>query len=150
MHTAAFGNFDTLKLLIEKGADVNAHNDFDATALLWAARDPEKARLLVERGADVNARSKQGRTPLMLASLLQGGAPTVAMLLAKGAAVNVQDGRGDTALGLAATIGEVEIMRLLLAGGADPSVRNSRGETQSFWPPRASAPKPFASCSSGG
>ena len=73
MHAAAFGNLETLKLLLDAGADVNARNDFDATALLWAARDPEKARLLIEHGADVNAQSKQGRTPLMVASLRRGG-----------------------------------------------------------------------------
>src|SRR6266496_1003420 len=48
MHAAAFGNLETLKLLIDRGAGVNAKNDFDATALLWAARDPEKTRLLIE------------------------------------------------------------------------------------------------------
>src|SRR5262249_13760791 len=129
MHAAAFGNLETLRLLIDRGANVNAKNDFDATALLWAARDPEKARLLVEHGADVNARSKQGRTPLMLASLRHGGSQTVALLLAKGSEVNVKDGKGDTALGLAASIGEVESMRMLLARGADPDVRNARGES---------------------
>jgi ankyrin repeat protein len=129
MHAAAFGNVETLRLLIDRGANVNAKNDFDATALLWAARDPEKARLLVEHGADVNARSKQGRTPLMLASLRHGGSQTVARLLAKGAEVNVKDGKGDTALGLAASIGEVESMKMLLAKGAEPDARNARGES---------------------
>ena len=85
MHAAAFGNVEILKLLLDAGADVNARNDFDATALLWGARDPEKARLLIEHGANVNARSKQGRTPLMLASLRPGGSETVALMLQKGA-----------------------------------------------------------------
>lgn len=129
MLAAAFGNFETLKLILDSGADVNAWNDFDATALLWGARDADKARLLIERGANINAPSRQGRTPLMLASLREGGSPVVALMLAKGAAVNVQDTRGDTALGLAATIGEVETMRLLLAKGADPAVVNRKGET---------------------
>ena len=68
MHAAAFGNFETLKLLVDAGADANAHNDHDATALLWAARDTEKARLLIERGADVNATSMEGQTPLIAAA----------------------------------------------------------------------------------
>src|SRR5690348_7081614 len=46
MHAAAFGNLETMKLLLDAGADVNAHNDFNATALLWAASDIDKARLL--------------------------------------------------------------------------------------------------------
>ena len=41
MHAAAFGNFETLKALINAGANVNARNQMDATALLWAAGDPE-------------------------------------------------------------------------------------------------------------
>jgi len=129
MHAAAFGNLETLRLLLDRGAAVNAANDFGATALLWSARDPEKARLLIEHGAGVNAASKQGRTPLMLASLRPGGAPTVALLLAKGADPKLADTHGNTALLLAATIGEADIMRLLLARGADPAAPNDKGET---------------------
>ena len=53
MYAAAFGNIETLRILLDAGADPNARNEFNATALLWAARNPEKARLLIERGADV-------------------------------------------------------------------------------------------------
>jgi ankyrin repeat protein len=35
MQAAAFGNLETLKLLLDRGADVNAKNDSAATALLW-------------------------------------------------------------------------------------------------------------------
>src|SRR5437868_14474792 len=83
MHSAAYGNLAEMKLLLDAGADVNARNAFDATALLWCARDAQKARLLIEHGADVNARSKQGRTPLMLASMRAGGSDIVTMMLAK-------------------------------------------------------------------
>jgi ankyrin repeat protein len=121
MHAAAFGNFATLKLLVEAGADVNARNISDATALLWCAGNPEKARFLIENKADVNARSKQGMTPLKVASLRPGNAETVALLLAKGADVNDQGGPFNiSALFLAASTAEVETVRLLLANGANP------------------------------
>jgi ankyrin repeat protein len=119
MHAAAFGNLQTLKLLIEKGADVNARNQANASALLWCVRDPEKARLLIEKGADVNAQSKQGRTPLMIAALSQGNSSTVALLLDKGADLNAKAVIGTTALHSAAIAGEMESVRLLLAKGAN-------------------------------
>jgi ankyrin repeat protein len=123
MHAAAFGNLETLKLLLDAGADLNAQNNFDATALLWAGRDPEKALLLIERGANVNVQSRQGRTPLMIASLRRGGSAIVALMLAKGADVRVRSGRGGTALGLAASVGDAETIKLLLSAGADPKCR---------------------------
>src|SRR5262252_6969703 len=129
LHAAAFGNFQTLKLLLDGGADVNAHNDFGATALLWAARDPDKAQLLIERGANVNVQSKQGRTPLMIASLRRGGSAIVGLMLAKGADVKVRSGRGGTALGLAASVGDPETIKLLLSAGADPNVADGIGAT---------------------
>lgn len=119
MHAAAFGNLETMKMLLKAGADVNIRNDYDATALLWAARDGEKAQLLIEHGADVNAQSKQGRTPLMVASMRRGGASIVALMLAKGADVNKQGGRR----------GDTEIMRLLIAKGANPKAVLRTGGT---------------------
>ena len=64
MYAAAFGNVEELKLLLDAGADVNAKSAFDATALIWAAGDPEKSRILMGHGADVKVQSKLGRTPL--------------------------------------------------------------------------------------
>jgi ankyrin repeat protein len=129
MHAAAFGNLETLKLLLDAGADVNARNDFNATALLWCARDPDKARLLIERGADLNAQSKQGRTPLMVACLRRGGSAIVALMLAKGADVHMRSGRGETALGLAAISGDADSVKLLLDKGADHKITIRTGET---------------------
>jgi ankyrin repeat protein len=132
MHAAALGNVETVRFLIDSGADINAKNDLGATALLWAARDPDKARLLIEHGADVNVQSKQGRTPLMLAALRDGGSDIVALMLAKGAKVNAADGVGDTALLLAAEIGNIETMRLLIAKGADVHAINRYGDSTLF------------------
>ena len=130
MYATAFGNLETFKLLLAAGADVNARNTGDATALLWAARDPERARLLIEHGADVNARSLQGQTPLMSASLRRGNAAIVALLLSKGAEVDAKAGGRDvTSLGLAASIGDAESVRLLVAKGADPGAADRGGAT---------------------
>lgn len=133
MHAAAFGNLQTLRLLLDAGADVNARNDFDATALLWAARDPAKAKLLIERGADVNIQSKQGRTPLMVAALRPGGSATLALLIAKGADIHKKDERrNSTALTLASSVGDIEMVRLLLSKGVNPRETGASGITPLF------------------
>ena len=69
MYAATAGSVDAMKLLINKGADVNAANSFGSTALVWSAIDIEKVRLLVEAGADVNAVSKEGRSALFVAAM---------------------------------------------------------------------------------
>ncbi|HEY1343320.1 MAG TPA: ankyrin repeat domain-containing protein, partial [Bryobacteraceae bacterium] len=58
MHAAIAGSPEGLKLLLDAGAEVNAKNSFDETALILAAGDARKARMLIEKGADVNAHSK--------------------------------------------------------------------------------------------
>ena len=51
MQAAAYGSLDMMKMLLDAGVDVNAKNHFDATALLWCARNASKARFLIEHGA---------------------------------------------------------------------------------------------------
>ena len=57
-------------ILLDKGADVNAANEYGLTALMDAPhRQPARViELLVKRGADTNARDHQGRTALMFAA----------------------------------------------------------------------------------
>jgi ankyrin repeat protein len=131
MHAAAFGNFETLKALIDAGADVNARNQMDATALLWAAGDPEKSRLLIECGADVKAQSKQGRTPLMMAAMRPGNSAIVELILSKGADIQARDRLGVTALNLAARAGDLDTVKLL-AKGADPNLSDGIGRAALF------------------
>lgn len=78
LHCAAeCGHPETVKLLIEKGADVNGRNAWGFTPLhlsVIGPRDipPDKGhlqvtQLLMEHGADVNARDEYGRNVLKLA-----------------------------------------------------------------------------------
>src|ERR1700730_7078368 len=50
LYAAASGSLDAMKALLSAGADVNAKNAFDATAMLWSANDLAKVRLLVGKG----------------------------------------------------------------------------------------------------
>lgn len=63
------GHQQAVALLIDAGADVNAHNDNDhwGTTPLHAAAHANQAaiaQLLIDHGADVNAKDREGRTPM--------------------------------------------------------------------------------------
>jgi ankyrin repeat protein len=99
LHSAAGGHFvEIVKVLIEKGADVNAReivddkNKGETPLHLAVAFDSVKfglseydtleiVKVLIEKGADVNARTSEGFTPLQLAE--NNHYPKVAELLRK-------------------------------------------------------------------
>ena len=129
MYASAYGTLDAMKLLLAAGADVNAKNTFDVTALLWCANDLAKVQLLVEQGANVNAQSKQRRTPLIIAAAQDGNSQTVKLLLEKGADIAATDRAQNTALIVAADANDTESVRLLIAKGADINAKNGFGDT---------------------
>lgn len=115
MNAATVGSLDAIKILLDAGADVNARNGLDLTALIYGASAPAKVKLLVEAGADVNAKSKFGRTALLLAAAHPGGAETVRLLLSKGADPKAKDTTNATPLAEAARANNMESLRVLLA-----------------------------------
>ncbi|KKO96409.1 ankyrin repeat domain-containing protein, partial [Trichoderma harzianum] len=65
-----YGHRAVVKLLVEKGADIDAKDGGGRTPLLWATYNGHKAivELLVEKGADIEAKDNYGRTPLSWAA----------------------------------------------------------------------------------
>jgi ankyrin repeat protein len=122
MFATLYADLATFTVLLDRGADINAHDDEGATPLMWATSDAVKARTLVERGADVNARSAHGRTPLMIAAGQSGTGPLVKLLLDKGAKVDATSSSlfgTTTALTDAAYSGNEDAFKMLVAAGAD-------------------------------
>ena len=91
-------------------------------------------REAIAEGADLNAPILSGAPPLVvLAESLVCGypeeLPLFHELVAKGANVNQADERGNTALHWAAGANDVELVRYLLAHGADPLSIDSSGRS---------------------
>jgi len=128
-HAAGFGSGETMRLLVDAGADVNAKNRRGSTPLHWAIHDEAKVRLLLERGGNIDSKQVEGRTPLYLASMLGNGLGTVKLLLDRGADPGIATANGMTPLMAAAVRGDVPAMRLLVAAKAAVNAKNGAGET---------------------
>jgi uncharacterized protein len=126
------GERDTVRVLLQQGADVNAAQGDGMTALHWAALmgDVETAEMLLYAGANVNASTRLGAfTPLLLAAK-SGEAPMIAALLEASANPNDATTNGTTALMLAAAAGSVEGSTALLDRGASiDATENAMGQT---------------------
>jgi ankyrin repeat protein len=129
MYAVLYSDTATLARLLKLGADPNKHNDANATALMWAARDFDKTRLLVRHGADVNAKSDNHRTPLMIAARRPGAAPIVKFLLDNGANPNPNAKAVASPLLEALTAGDESIVKLLIKHGADAEATADQGLT---------------------
>jgi len=118
MYAAAFSSPECLRLLLDRGAQVNASSADGSTALMWAAGDTTKIRLLLEHGAEVNARTKDGTTALVTAARREN-IEASRLLLAHGA-----DAQAPALVRIAFATANPALRRLLKEAGVklkDPS-----------------------------
>ncbi len=146
---AAAGEVRAAKLLLAKGARLDARSHDGTTAFMAAASsDVEIVQFLLAKGARINDSDNAGVTPLMAAtsSSQEGGdyssPDIVKFLLAHGADVNASDKNGATALIYAANMSTnnessdrdtVETTKILLSAGADVKARTQNGNTALKW-----------------
>lgn len=131
LHAAAMGGaVDAARVLLDKGARLNATGKDGRTALHLAARQgtPEMIALLLDRGAPIDpvqANHPSKATPLMKAE--EGGKlENVKLLLKRGANLQVRGFPNRVSvLHSAAWHNHVEIAKVLLAAGIDVDVRDA-------------------------
>ncbi len=119
MLAAQVGGTESVRLLLERGADPNITNKAGVTPLLRAATEPAKVRLLLEHGARPDVPSALGHTPLMLAARSPGATESVRLLLQHGTRVNARSVFGSSALMAAAAADNLDAVRLLVEHGAE-------------------------------
>ena len=124
VEAAAGQDLQTVRALVDRGADVDSPWADGSTALLWAAHwnDLDMADLLLAAGADLNAADDHVVTPLDRASENTSLA-MVEKLLAAGADANAARTSGLTPLMVAARTGSLPVVDALLASGAAVNAR---------------------------
>ncbi len=68
LEAAKDGNLETVRTLLDKGADVNAKSTDTRTCCInggFLRGDTDIVKLLIDKGADVNAKTHKGATALM-------------------------------------------------------------------------------------
>jgi len=131
MQASRLGDLETVRALLAAGADPNKQEkNGGQNALMWAVAEhhPKVTEELVRYKADVNARSKSGFTALMFAA--RGDAESARTMLGAGADPNVGTLEyGQTALIIASTMGQTDVVTALLEKGADPNRHDLNGFT---------------------
>ncbi|NLF32157.1 MAG: ankyrin repeat domain-containing protein [Planctomycetes bacterium] len=134
-YAADAGRVDIVGLLIERGADVNAHHE----RYRWypiheaaAQGHPEVIALLLDHGADINPANRDDLTPLMMAAG-EGHLDAAVLLIRRGAPIDQKDADGWTLLHQASARGDAAMAELLLDRGLAVDVRCSDGRTPLHW-----------------
>ena len=131
-HDAAFdGNIEKVKLALEASVQVDIIDESGKNALMIAAFNghSEIIKILFEKGVPINQQDNDGRTALMYASTGPYTA-TVKFLLDNKAEINIADKvEHFTALMFAASEGQLEIVKILMANGADATLKDIDGDT---------------------
>lgn len=122
-----------IKKLIAQGEDPNVVIMGTPTPVLWEAAQknkPKAARALIESGADVMFKFKNTNGSVLHQAAFYGGRELLTVLLDAGAKKYVNDiGGGYTPAMMAASIVNLEALKVLMAYGADLNKKDKDGKS---------------------
>jgi hypothetical protein len=127
------GDIPMMDLLLARGADVNKANALGERALMHAAwrGHADAVKWLVARGARIN--SDPMRWSALHYAAFAGHGKVAILLLDLGADIDARSTNGSSALMMAVYEGHEQLVRQLLARGADRSLKNDRDEGAADW-----------------
>lgn len=130
---AVLGRVDQVRALVETDprlAGAVAGDGFPVLGLACYLRQADVARLLLDRGADPNQAAANAAKVAPLHAAVAADAPAIAaMLLDAGADIDARQQMDYTPLMGAAANARLALLDLLLARGADPSLRTADGKS---------------------
>lgn len=116
--------------LLQAGARVTAVSNNNGESPLHVAckeNDPDAVERLIQKAADVNTKDVEGNTPLMVAASRGLSGNVEKLLEVEGIDLDAQNGKGETALILAARE-HTEALRQLLDKGASADISDKTGQ----------------------
>jgi ankyrin repeat protein len=124
------GHEDTVRMLLERGTQIEGSSDDGSTALIEAAVQNHEGivKLLLAKGAQKEATKRGGHTALHLAAA-SAYVKVVQPLLDAGANIDTMDNTGTTPLMLAAIHNKYWMVKLLLINGANVGAKDKGGWT---------------------
>ena len=127
IEAASYAKIETVRALIDAGANVHLQDTNGNTALIEAASHAkiETVRALIAEEADVDTQNNQGTTALIRAVSMQK-IDVINELTSAGANVHLQDTDGNTALMSAYSS---DLVHLLISAGININTQNNKGET---------------------
>ena len=127
------GDCEIMKLLLDHGASIEPADSLCLSPLMAAVISERYSaiKLLLDRGADIDQLSWSA---IGLASALRycaryGKTETAALLLDRGANIDIEDDEGETPLKMAIQSQKIEMVKLLVERGANVFVRDEEGPT---------------------
>ena len=132
------GHVDIVKLLLDKGADVNEKEVNTGITALWIASQNGHAdvvKLLLDKGADINVKRIDTETTALWMASQNGHTEVVKLLLDKSPEIDLEKPNTDgvTALWIASQDGHAEVVKLLLDRGVDVNVKKTDTGTSALW-----------------
>ena len=130
LHDAAMkGDIAAITAALDAGAGVD-ESDRQGTPLYLAVRGGHfaAAKLLIERGADVNAAPTPVLGPALMPALAKSNIELINLLLNGGANPNARRGR-EAALHIAVRSGCLDCVKALVKAGADVNAKTKDGKT---------------------
>ena len=123
-----------IKDLLEKGADINTHNEWGLTPVMLASQYNHSVvvlKAIIEAGADIHeAEPKYRSNALHLAANSSKNPKIIETLLEAGANIDARNYLGETALIMAVNSNdETKITTQLIKSGADINARDYQGHS---------------------
>ena len=128
------GDFDSIRLMLENGANPDSRYESGQSFLFLAAMRKNYAtvaNLFLEKGANIDLQDKNGYSVLMVASYFNQ-TESAKFLVENNADRDLQNNDGSTALMMASQNGNLEIVTALVSKGAKLNLRNKAGFSALF------------------